>query len=136
MTIYIWKGLSLKMDNAAGTLTDISTSVNQASLQAAITMLETTGLNVAAPTKVNGLSNVSIPLNGFLNSTTEPIFRPLLSGTSVTKSVQYGVATSRFYYGEFLPSNVQFSGSPDTLQMWSATMELTGALTSTSTTQA
>ena len=135
MANWTWKDMGLKIDNSGSTLTDIGAYVNNQSLQAAITDLETTGMGATAKTRMNGLADISIPLNGFLNGTTEAIFGKITGGTSVTKTVQFQAKSNRFYYGEFLPTNVQISGSPDTLELWSATLVLTGALTRTSATQ-
>jgi hypothetical protein len=132
MPDYSWKDMGLKIDNATGTLTDISAFVNNQSLSAAITDLDTTGMGATNKTRQNGLSDKSIPLNGFLNSTTEAIFGPILNGTSVTKTIEFKAAANKFYNGEFLPSQIQFSGSPDTLELWSATLVNSGALNRTS----
>lgn len=128
----LWKDMGVKIDNASGTITDISAYVNSQSLEAAITDLDTTGMGATSRSRVNGLGDISIPLNGFVNTTTEGIFGPITNGTSVTKTMDFTAFTGRHFTGEFLPTAVSFSGSPDTLELWSATMVLTGALNRTS----
>lgn len=130
----LWKDMGFKIDNAAGTITDISAYVNSQSLEAAITDLDTTGMGATSRSRVNGLADISVPINGFVNSTTEPIFGPLINGTSVTKTVEFKSYTGRYFNGEFLPTAVSFSGSPDTLQLFSTTLVLTGAINRTSVT--
>jgi hypothetical protein len=129
---FSWKDMGLKIDSSTGVLTDISAYVNSQTLASAITDLDTTGMGATSKTRQNGLADKSIPLNGFTNSTTEAIFGPLLNGTSVTKTVEFKAATGKYYNGEFLPTQIQFSGSPDTLEVWSATLVNSGVLNRTS----
>jgi hypothetical protein len=132
MAVDTWKNLGFKIDSAAGSITDISAYVNSASLQAAITIIESTGIGATARTKQNGLGNITVPINGFVNSTTEAIFGPIINGTSITKTVEFKIRTGRYFTGEVIPSSIQFSGSPDTLQTFSAQLEFNGACTRTS----
>lgn len=136
MAQYTWKDAGFLIAGAGTSVkTDISAYVNTDGLQSAITDLDTTGLGATSHTRINGLANVSIPLNGFLNSTTEGIFGPIISGTSVAKTFIYKVkASTRAYTGSALPTNIQFSGNVNTLQLFSCTLVVTGALTRTSIT--
>lgn len=129
---YTWKDMGLRIDNATGVLTDISSYVNSQALQSAITDLDKTGMGAASKRRQNGLADISLPLNGFLNSTTEPILGSIVNGTSVTKTVEFKAATGKYYNGEFLPTNIQFSGSPDTLELFSLTLANHGAVNRTS----
>ena len=127
-----WKDMGLRLDNQANTLTDISAYVNSQSLQSAITDLVTTGMAATGNSRLNGLANISVPLNGFVNSTTRGIFAPLINGTTKAKKCEFKVATSMYFNGSVLPTAVQFSGAPDTLELWSATFMVTGTLNNTS----
>ena len=127
-----WKDMSFKLDSSTGALTDISAYVNSQSIQSAITDLMTTGMGATANTRVNGLANISLPINGFVNTTTRGILAPIVGGTSVTKTFEFKVYTGAYLNGECLPTNVQFSGSPDTLELFSTTLVVTGAHNSTS----
>lgn len=127
-----WKDMGIKLDGSTGTIVDISAFVNSQSLQSAITILESTGMGATSRTKQNGLPNISIPLNGFLNGTTEAIFGKIISGTSATKTFSFQAFTGRHFTGECVPSNIQFSGTPDDLETFSTTLEVTGAVTRTS----
>lgn len=133
MGIKTWKDMGFKIRGATGTANvDISANVNSQALAAAITELETTGMGASAPTHVNGLSKVSVDLNGTLNSTVDAILSPLINGTSVPKPAQFMRYTGKYYNGSVLPGSIQFSGSPDTLEVWSATFTFTRAVTVTS----
>lgn len=131
-----YKNMSFKLDNAAASLVDLSAYVNQASLQRAINLLEDTALSDANKSVLTGLAGTTVSINGFVNTTTDAIFGPIIAtATSVTKTAQYGAYTGRFYYGEVLLSNVQYSGSVDNLQTFSVDMTYDGAVTRTSVTQ-
>jgi hypothetical protein len=131
-----YKNITLKLDNAAASLTDITAYCNQASLQRAINLLEDTALSDANRSVLTGLAGTTISINGFVNTTTDGIFGPIIAtATSVTKTAQYGAYSNRFYYGETLISNIQYSGSVDNLQTFSCDLTFDGAVTRTSATQ-
>lgn len=131
-----YKNVTFKIDNAAASLTDITSFVNQASLQRAINLLEDTALSDANRSVLTGLAGTTVSINGFVNTTTDSIFGPIIAtATSVTKTTQYGAYSNRFYYGEALISNVQYSGSVDNLQTFSCDLTFDGAVTRTSATQ-
>ena len=119
------KSMGVFVDNASGTLTDISGYVNSQSLATAITVLEDTGMGDIGQTSVLGLENlVTLSLSGWVNSTVDGIFGPVaVNNTSVTKTAQFKMSTALYYNGEFWPNSYEVSGTPDTLQTWS--VELT-----------
>ena len=122
------------LDNAAGTLTDISDYVNSQAVRTAFDVFRTEGVGSADPERQHGMADLSVPINGWVNSTTEGIFGPLVGNrTSVTKSFFYynGI---KFYTGEVMPTDVEFSGDPTSLQTWSCTLAQSGAISRTSTT--
>lgn len=127
-----WKDMGFRLDNAAKALTDISANVNSQALASAITDLDTTGMGVSAKTRVNGIADVSIDLNGTLNSTVAGILNPLVNGTSVLKRAEFKEYTGKYFNGSVLPTSIQFSGSPDSLETWSATFVFSKAITVTS----
>jgi hypothetical protein len=131
-----YKDITFKVDNASASLTDITAYVNQASLQRAINLLDDSALSDSNRSVLTGLAGTTISINGFVNTTTDGIFGPLIAAaTSVTKTAQYGAYTARFYYGETLISNVQYSGSVDSLETFSCDFTFDGAVTRTSATQ-
>lgn len=126
--------LELHIDNSTGTLTEISDYVNSQAVRTAFDVFRTEGVGSDDPERQHGFADLSIPINGWVNSTTESIFGPLQGNrTSVTKTVFYynGI---KFYTGEFLPTDVEFSGDPTSLQTWSCTLAQSGAISRTSTT--
>lgn len=135
------KDITVKVDETDSTaaLTDISDYVNNQSLQTAYDVFRTDGVGSSDPERQHGKADASIPLNGFVNSTTEAMWGPLVGNrTSKTKTVAIGLGvayntTSDYWYtGEFLPTDVEFSGDPNSLQTWSCTLAQSGAVTRTS----
>ena len=126
--------LEFHLDNSTGTLTEITDYVNSQALRTAFDMFRTEGVGADDPERQHGMADASIPLNGWVNTTTEGIFGPLQGNrTSATKTAFFynGI---KFYTAEFLPSDVEFSGDPTSLQTWSCTLLQSGAMTRTSTT--
>lgn len=127
------KNMVAKIDNASGTLTDISGDVNQMSLAAAITILDDSGLGDSQHTTLPGLAAAQvITLNGWLNSTVDAILGVLMGGTSITKTVVFGETSARAYRGEMWVQDITYSGTVDDLQTWSATFVAEAGLTRTS----
>jgi len=127
-----FKTATFKIDSSTGVLTDITGDVNSASLAAALNLLEDSSAGDDDRTYVPGLHGKTISFNGWLNTTTEGIFGPLLADrTSITKTVQYHNGI-KYYNGEVWPGNVQISGSPDTIQTWSADLTFEGGANRTS----
>jgi hypothetical protein len=128
-----YKNMTFKIDNASASLTAITSFVNQASLQRAINLLDDSSLADANRSVLTGLAGTTVSINGFVNTTTDAIFGPIIAtATSVTKTVEYGAYTGRYYNGEVLLSNVQYSGSVDNLQTFSVDVTFDGAVTRTS----
>jgi hypothetical protein len=127
-----YKDVTFSIDNASASLTAITGFVNQASLQRAINLLDDSALSDTNRSVLTGLAGTTISINGFVNSTTDGIYGPIIAAaTSVTKTVQYGAYTGRYYNGEVLISNVQYSGSVDNLQTFSADHTFDGAVNRT-----
>jgi len=133
--------ITVKIDESDSTaaLSNISDYVNSYAIRTAFDVFRIEGLNSDDPERQHGMADASVPLNGWVNSTTEAIFGPLVGNrTSVTKTVavSQGVAknsTSDWWFsGEFSVTDVEFTGDPGTLQTWSCTLAQSGALTRTS----
>lgn len=108
-----------KVDNAAGTITDISGSVNSVSLDGGNASVQDTGLGDARHTEINDIKPImTISVNGLLNTTTRAIFAPIAKGTSVAKSVEVKLLSGQFLSGESRVGSVSFS-VPIGLQTWS-----------------
>lgn len=127
-----YKDVTFSIDNAATTLTAITGFINQANLQRSINLLEDTALSDANKSVLTGLAGTTVSISGMVNTTTDGIFGPLIAtATSVTKTVQYGAYTGRYYNGEVLISNVQYSGQVDNLETFSCDMTFDGAVNRT-----
>lgn len=136
-----YKDMRFKLDkpNSTGTLalTDITAYVNQASLQRAINLLDDSALSDANRSVLTGLAGTTLTINGFVNTTTDATLGPMIAAaTSVTRTFEYRAfttnsTTGRFYNGEVLFSNIQYSGSVDSLQTFSADMTVDGAVNRT-----
>lgn len=127
------RDMRFKIDNASGSITDLSGDVNQQSLQRAVSLLEDSGMGDEERTFLPGLAGTTISINGFWNTTTDAIFGPLISdNTSITKTVEFRAYANRFYNGEVYVGNVQLSGAPDSLETFSVDLTFSGAVNRTS----
>src|SRR5512139_3905670 len=100
------KNMAFKLDNAAGSLTAIGAYCNQQTLTRAIDMLEDEGMGQEERTFLPGLAGTTIALNGFINTTTEGIFGPLVSdNTSIAKTFEFQAYSGRYYNGEAWVNN-------------------------------
>ncbi len=133
MAHFTFKDMGVKLDNASGTLTDISGSVNSASFDGSMTMLEDTGIGDTEGTYLPGVARGTVTINGFVNSTTRAIMAPLVGQhTSVAKTVQVLISTGQYLNGEAYPSAVTISGAPDTLELFNSSWQADGGFNSTS----
>jgi hypothetical protein len=115
--------------------------LNQASLQRAINLLDDSALSDTNRSVLTGLAGTTITLNGFVNTTTDAYYGPLVNAaTSVLRTMEYRIfstnstgSAGQFYRGSVLVSNVQYSGAVDSLQTFSADHTFDGAVTRTST---
>jgi hypothetical protein len=124
--------MAMQIDDATGSLVAITGSVNSQALSAAMSVLEDSGMGDEERTYLPGLAGATIDLSGFLDTTTDGIFGPLVGNrTSKTKTVQFTPYAGRFYTGECYPTSVGLSGSPDTLETWSASLTFDGAVSRT-----
>lgn len=120
------------LDNVAGTLTDVSSDLNQADLNKAVEILENTHINEDDASNVSGIRSYEIPLNGYDNDATTSLVHILnaAQGTSVTKTWQLKRGT-RYYNGECLPNGLQLSMDGKKLRVFSVTLVGDGAVNST-----
>lgn len=101
MAHQISSAASFGCDNAGGTFTDISGSVNSVTLNGGNALVDDTGLGDTRHTEINDVDPImTMQINGFWNSTTEAIFGPVMEGTSVTKTVQYRTISGQYHSGE------------------------------------
>jgi len=87
MTNKIYKDMRVKIDNAAGSITDITSYLSSASLRAVQDTIEDTSLADDERSYLFGLAGATIPLSGMVNTTTDAIFGPLV-GNRTTATIQ------------------------------------------------
>lgn len=124
---------SIRIDNASGTLTDISRWVNDYDLGSDSPTLDDTGLTDTRGRTAPALPEApTVSMNGRLCSTTESIFGPLVNGTSITKTFEAKHFTGKYHVGEVTVSNVRLVGTAKQLGTWSASFTAENGLTRTS----
>lgn len=127
-----YRDMAFKIDNASASLTAITQYLNQVDLQRTLDLIEDTAMSDTNRQYLHGLGGTTFTISGMVNSTTDGIFGPLIAAaTSVTKTFEYKAFASRFYNGEVLLTNVQYSGSTNSLQTFSASATIDGAVTRT-----
>lgn len=97
-TFYHGKNASFLLDNAGGTLTDISNTVTEVSLPQSVETGETTAFQQNDKTYVAGLGDATISVSGIFDATVNThitgVIAALKAGTVATSSFQYGPAGS------------------------------------------
>lgn len=126
------KSASFKVDNAAGSLTDISNTLNSVSFPREAETLETTSFGSSDRTYVVGFKNATISVEGSFDATVDTHLAAIL-GQDASVSFEYGPegTTSTFtkYTGEcFMTSYEQSAGVGD-IVTYSAEFQITGAIT-------
>jgi len=133
MASYIYKDETIKLDNASGTLTDITNWLTSETLSAAQDLIEDSAMGDEERSYMPGMAGATLTLAGILNSTTEAIFAPLVGNrTTATKTIQRTAASGKVLRGEVLPTAVEFSGSTNSLQTWSFSGTFDGVMIKTS----
>lgn len=127
-----WKDFDFKIDNAAGTITDITSATNSGQAGGGMDMLSYIVFGASNRTKEPGQGDGTMQVNGYINSTTDAIFGPLVGArTSITKTC--GLFNGeKWITGEFYPMDTQISATAGELGMWSCTLELSGSPSHTS----
>lgn len=137
MAHVISSAASFKIDDSTAAIATISGSVNSVSVEGGQPTIEDTGLGDTQRTTVRGLGDATIiNVNGYLDTTTEAIFAPLVNGTSLTKTIDVGLVSGQFLSGEAWPENVTLGSSMGEISTWSATLRAQAGLTRTSVAQA
>jgi hypothetical protein len=127
------------LDDTSGNLADITSYLTSASIRGALDLIEDTALNDTERSYLAGKAGATIPLAGMVNSTTNTILAPLMGNrTSVTKTIEYQTYstgsnstgnTGIFYRGEVFLTNIEYSGSLNSLQTFSADCTFDGVVT-------
>lgn len=90
-----------RLDNASGTLTDISGSINSVEVSGGNASVQNTGMGQSRHKEINDIDPIqSITVNGWIDSTTNAIISPLVEGTSVLKTVEVTLLSGDYFTGE------------------------------------
>lgn len=132
MAIKSYKDVVVKIDNAAGSLTEITCALTSESIASTWTALDKSAICDDNTQLLLGRIATNLSWAGFVNSTSEAIFGPLMEvSTSVTKT--FSVYNGQQYYtGEAWVTDYSESGNNNDLVTWSATLNVTGAVNRTS----
>lgn len=133
MANLIYKNETIKLDNAAGSLVDITSYTTSFTLTGAQDLIEDTTMGNEERSYLFGLAGATLQLAGVMNSTTDAIFGPLIGNrTTATKTFQHAATTNIVHRGEVLVTQVQYSGSTNSLQTWSFSATLDDVMIKTS----
>jgi len=125
---------AFKLDNAAGSLTDISTYVDSVGGLANTTdMLETTTFGATSKTFIGGLRNGdTITVSGKWDTTLNTQLTGLL-GLSTSSTFEYSpagtAASTPKVSGECFVTSYEVSSSVADLVTWTASLQISGAVT-------
>ena len=121
-----------KLDNASGSLTDISAFVNNVDFPETADVAETSVLGASNKTYLVGLKDANISLAGFFDATADAIFGAVI-GQSATLSFEYspeGTASGKIKYsGECILTNYALSSPVGDVVAYSGDLQVSGAVT-------
>jgi predicted secreted protein len=121
-----------KLDNSGGTLTDISTYVNNVDFPETADVSETTTLGADNKTYIAGLKDATISLSGLWDSTADAIFGAVV-GQSATLSFEYSpegtTGGNVKYEGEAILTSYAISSPVGDAVGYSADLQVSGAIT-------
>ena len=126
------KNSVFKLDNASGSLTDISAFVNNVDFPETADVAETSVLGASNKTYLAGLKDANISLAGFFDATADAIFGAVI-GQSATLSFEYspeGTASGKIKYtGECILTNYALSSPVGDVVAYSGDLQVSGAVT-------
>jgi hypothetical protein len=126
-----WKGMIVKLDGSTGAAVDLTAYCNSIEPKGKLALLDDTSLNDEEESFVAGLAGATVGANFFSNSTTDPIFSPVMGNrTTVTKTLRL-YNGNKWFAGEVYPNGVAFSGKPGSLQLWSTELTFDGPVSNT-----
>lgn len=133
MANLIFKNETIKIDNTAGTLTDITSYCTSFTLNGSQDLIEDSAMGDEEKSFLFGQAGATVQLGFIVNSTTDGIFGPLIGNrTTATKTFQHGATTNIVHRGEVLNTSVEYSGSTNSLQTGSFSGTFDGVMIKTS----
>lgn len=126
------KSTVFKVDNNAGTLTDISNTLTDVSFPQSVDTAETSTFGSSAKSYVVGLSDATFSISGNFDATVDAHLAGIL-GQAASVSFEYGpegsTATYVKYTGECYLTSYEKSGAIGDVVTYSAEFQVTGAVT-------
>ena len=126
------KSTVFKVDNAAGSLTDISNTLTDVGFPQTVDTAETSTFGSSAKSYVVGLSDSSLSISGNFDATVDTHLAGVL-GQAATLSFEYGPEGSTSpmvkYTGECILTSYEKSGAIGDVVSYSAEFQVTGAIT-------
>lgn len=126
------KSAVFKVDNAAGTLTNISDTLNSVSFPREAETLETTSFGSSDRSYVIGFKNATVSVEGSFDATVDTHLAAIL-GQEASVSFEYGpegsTAGSTKYTGEAFMTSYETSAGVGDIVSYSAEFQITGAIT-------
>jgi len=126
------KSTVFKVDNAAGTLTDISNTLTDVGFPQSVDTAETSTFGSSAKSYVVGLTDSSLSISGNFDATVDAHLAGVL-GQAASLSFEYGPEGSTAgyvkYTGEAYLTSYEKSGAIGDVVSYSAEFQVTGAIT-------
>ena len=126
------KSSVFKLDNASGSLTDISAFVNNVDFPETADVAETSVLGASNKTYIVGLKDATISISGLFDATVDAILGAVV-GQTATLSYEYspeGTASGKIKYtGEAILTNYALSSPVGDVVAYSADLQCSGAVT-------
>ena len=126
------KNSVFKLDNASGSLTDISAFVNNVDFPETADVAESSVLGASNKTYLVGLRDASISISGLFDATVDAILGAVV-GQTATLSYEYspeGTASGKIKYtGECILTNYAMSSPVGDVVAYSADLQVSGAVT-------
>lgn len=126
------KSTVFKVDNAAGSLTDISNTLTDVSFPQSVDTAETSAFGDSSKTYVVGLKDATISVSGNFDATVDAHLAGVF-GQAASLSFEYGPegSTSTYvkYTGECILTSYEKSGAIGDVVSYSAEFQVTGAVT-------
>ena len=126
------KSTVFKVDNNAGSLTDISNTLTDVSFPQSVDTAETSAFGASAKSYVVGLTDSTLSISGNFDATVDAHLAAIV-GKADSVSFEYGpegsTATFVKYTGEALLTSYEKSGAIGDVVTYSAEFQVTGAIT-------
>ena len=126
------KSTVFKVDNNAGTLTDISNTLTDVSFPQSVDTAETSAFGASAKSYIVGLTDSTLSISGNFDATVDAHLAAIV-GKADSVSFEYGPegSTAGFvkYTGEALLTSYEKSGAIGDVVTYSAEFQVTGAIT-------